>query len=139
VESPVAQSQASDTSDHAKAALPLLNYRERSISRYERKIMNRLKRQHDEQLPWNGFFVQLIPVTTILGIYLILLAIWFGWQSPIFTCVAGLYCGILINGFGIYRRARRSWPIMSSLIDWQRVDRFVKDDEERKSSIEIRR
>ena len=58
-----------------------------------------------------------------------------GFNSWLFAFVAGACFGMTMNGTAIWRLARRNWPMIESVIDWQRVDRLVAADAEAKKNL----
>ena len=107
-----------------------LPYHERPLTKRERKLLNRLWLQHDEGVLWSRFFLRMLLMTAILGLYVCLVAAVFGWQSPAVLIVGGMLLGMLLMNFTFMRMARRNWPTFMRIINWQDVEQLRRRDAE---------
>lgn len=122
------QSPLPQSSSDAPIELPLLNYRERPLSRLERKLFKLLLRQRRERVPWWRLLLMMPLVTVVFGVEALFVGWVEGWTSPWEMLICGMYLGMLIYSIANYRVARRNWPVISSVIDWSQVERLVKHD-----------
>jgi hypothetical protein len=119
------QAEATETEIPPAIDPPRLDYSPRPLTKRERRVLNRLWRQHKEQLPWTRLFTQILLSTVIFGAIAAVAELWLGWQSTLLAFIGGALYGVIVNGVGVYRKARQNWPIVASVVDWQQVEQLI--------------
>jgi hypothetical protein len=111
--------------------------RDMALSKLQRKVLERYKLSRDQPPTVRGSLETMLVSHIALIMFLTVLTV----VGSVMT--GGIYLGIFVVGLGVgafardigwIRRTVQYWPILATVIDWQKVDTLLESDEESSST-----
>jgi len=102
-----------------------------ALTKIQRIVLQRYQGYRQQPPTLLGLFRQSWQVEAIL-IVASALVIWFAYNSYVFWAVylvAGLLVGALARDVGSFRRFLQVWPALSQVLDWQRVEQELSQEQ----------
>jgi hypothetical protein len=100
-----------------------------SLSRLQRRFLTIYCRFHQQGVRFGVLFSSIWKSYLVLFVYVVIaLAFLFAVGLHVLgTFLIGLTTGVLLRDFGAIRMTRRIWPVLDSLIDWDRAEQLLKE------------
>ena len=102
-----------------------------ALTKIQRIVLQRYQGYRRRPPTLLGLFRQSWQVGAIL-IVASAIVIWFAYNSHVFWAaylVAGLLVGALARDVGSFRRFLQVWPTLSQILDWQRVEQELSQEQ----------
>ena len=105
------------------------------VSRYDRRVLLIYLSMRDKPPTYLRLFARMIPsylilcsvpILAFMGVMVLRSTIW---VIPLLAGVlfVGFLLGVLTRDLGIFRRTILIWPVLSDIINWERVEQLLDD------------
>lgn len=100
------------------------------ITKVQRKALEHWRLYRQQHPPSLWFLVRLSwPALLIPLVFIMAGAAYFFFGDHVdMACAAlGMAAGVALRDIGVFRRFLQVWPIMSSVLDWKRIDELLDE------------